>query len=296
MSLPEFRTRAFLGGLAQPFRGMRFLLMNRGLKRFAVLPLALNVLLYVLALVVLFHYLNRWHIGVVEWDFWGPVGGWLAWAVNWLRGGLKLVLVLAALMFAFFTFTAVGMVLASPLNDMLSEKVEVAYCGPEKKLDLPFRFTLKATFLSFWDSLKILVKQLFWTIICLPFLFIPVIGFVPLFMVGSYFAGFGFLDSAMARNFLRARHKRVLTDRMFWRLVGFGASMQILFFIPLVGLLLLPVGVASGTLIYCENDWEKLLADAGVKAPVGFVPPVRESGREEPAAPPEADGAPGDGA
>lgn len=281
MALPGFKTKDFLAGLTQPFQGLAFLFANRGLKRYAVLPLVMNILLYALALAVLLWLLGRWQIQAVEWDFWGPVGGWLAWVANWLRGAVKLAAGLAALMFAFFTFTAVGMVIASPLNDLLSEKVEAVYCGSAKKLDLPFRFTLKAALLSLWDSLKNLGKQLFWTVVCLPFLLIPIVGFVPLFLVGSYFAGFGFLDSAMARNYLRARHKRLLTDRRFWRIVGFGAAMQILFFIPLVGLLLLPVGVSSGTLIYCDNDWEKLFAEAGVPPPAGFEPPKREGETEE---------------
>lgn len=272
-NIPQFRSGDFITGLTLPFKGLAFLFKNGGLKRYAILPLIANVILYILALVLLFWLIGRWQIGTVEWDFWGPVGGWLTALVNWLKGGLKILAGLVAVMVAFFSFTAVGMVLASPLNDLLSEKVENVYCGSEKKLDLPIRFTIQAALLSAWDSVKNLVKQLFFSILCLPFLLIPILGFLPLFLVGSYFAGFGYVDTAMARNFLRARHKRVLTRNRFWKILGLGVTMQILFFIPLLGLLLLPVGVTAGTLVYCGEDWKARLSDAGLDLPSGFLAP-----------------------
>lgn len=271
--IPAFDLGAFTSGLGLPLRGIRYLFAHRGLKRYAILPLVLNVLLYGLAIAVFLYFLWHWQIGQAEWEFWGPVGGWLAATVNWLGWLFKAVIAMLALTLSFFTFTGVGMVLASPLNDILSEKVEVVYFGSDKTVDMPFRFTLRAALLSVYDSLCNLCRQLFYTLLTLPFLLVPVIGFIPLFLVGSYFAGFGFIDSAMARNFLRPRHKRLLSKRRFWKIVGMGVTMQVLFFIPLVGLLLMPVGVASGTLIYCGEDWEKLLAEANLPSPSGFVPP-----------------------
>ncbi len=279
--IPDFSLGDFTRGLALPFRGAGFLVKNRGLKRYAVLPLVLNVLLYALALTVFFYFLWNWNVGTVEWQFWGPVGGWLAAAVNWMGWLLKLVVAMLSLGAAFFTFTGVGMVLASPLNDILSEKTELVCTGQEGKLAMPLRFTTKAAFLSVYDSLGNLVRQLLFTILALPFLLVPLVGFVPLFLVGGYFAGFGFIDSAMARNFLRAPHKKLLADRRFWELIGFGVAMQACFAVPFVGMLLMPVGVVAGTLVYCGEDWEKLLAGAGVKAPAGFQPP-KKAGAEAP--------------
>lgn len=271
--IPAFNLRDLTRGLALPFRGAAYLLTHRGLKRYAALPLILNIILYIAAGMVFFHFLWNWQVSQVAWEFWGPVGGWLASAANWMGWMVKLVIAMLALGAAFFTFTAVGMVIASPLNDLLSEKVEVVYTGGVEKLDLPFRFTTKAAFLSVFDSLRNLVVQLACTLAALPFLLVPVAGFLPLFLVGGYFAGFGFLDAAMARNFLRPPQKSLLAGKRFWEILGFGIAMQGLFAIPLVGLLLMPVGVASGTLIYCSEDWEKLFADAGMKSPAGFMPP-----------------------
>lgn len=273
-NVPGFSIAEFTTGFGLPFRAVKYLFTHRGLKRYAALPLLLNIILYAFALTVSFYLLWNWQIGQVAWEFWGPVGGWLASAINWMGWLVKLVVAMLTLGVAFFTFTAVGMVVASPLNDILSEKVEVVYCGSDSKLSMPIRFTTKAAMLSLYDSLRTLGKQLLFTIAALPFLLIPLIGFVPMFMVGAYFAGFGFLDSAMARNYLRPQHKKLITDRRFWVIVGFGVAMQVLFAIPFMGILLMPVGVTGGTLVYCGEDWKKLFADAGMKYPEGFQPPV----------------------
>ncbi len=272
-SIPAFEFSAFRRGLTLPFRGARFLLANKGVKRYAVLPLIANVILYGIALTVFIYFLWNWNIYEVTWDFLGPVGRWLSHVVNWMGWLIKFVIAMVALAAAFFTFTAVGMALASPLNDMLSEKTEAMIVGGVERVDMPFRFTVRAALLSFGDSLWNLIKQLCYTIIVLPFLFIPVVGFIPLFLVGGYFAGFGFLDSSMARNFLRPRHKNLLASERFWEILGFGACMQALFAIPFVGMLLMPVGVVAGTILYCSGDWDRLLAKAGLDRPTGFTPP-----------------------
>lgn len=279
-NLPPFNLSEFTRGLALPLRGAAYLVRNRGLKRYAILPLLANILLYMLALAIFFWFLWHWQVGQVAWEFWGPVGGWLAAAVNWMGWMLKLVVAMVALAASFFTFTAVGMALASPLNDILSEKVELVYCRTDAKIDLPFRFTAKAALLSFYDSLYNLAKQLLFTLLSLPFLLIPLVGFLPMLFVGAYFAGFGYIDSAMARNYLRRRHKKLLSETRFWEIVGFGIAMQAAFAIPLLGMLLMPVGVTAGTLIYCAADWEKLFHDSGMPLPSGFVPPKREEGEE----------------
>lgn len=272
---PSFEFSAFVRGIGLPFRGMRFLLAGRGLKRYATLPLIANVVLYAAAITVFLYFVWNWNVYEVNWTFLGPVGGWLSAVVNWMGWLVKLVVVMLGLAAAFFTFSGVGMALASPLNDILSEKVEGAYLGGIQRMQLPFRFTFKAALLSIGDSLRNVGRQLVYTILVLPFLLIPVVGFIPLFLVGAYFAGFGFLDCAMARNFLRPKHKRLLVGKHFWEVLGFGAMMQALFAIPFFGMLLMPVGVTSGTILYCSEDWLQLLRDANMPVPDGFVPPVK---------------------
>jgi len=119
----------------------------------------------------------------------------------------------------------------------------------------------------------ILLRQVFWTVVVLPFIFVPVIGMIPLFVVTAWFSGLGFVDTAMGRNYLRNRHKATALKERRWQVFGLGLAMELLFMIPLVGLLMLPLGVVAGTIIYCQCDWKRLLSEAGLDEPHGFVPP-----------------------
>ncbi len=273
--MPELTpAQAFWRGFALPLQAARFLAQTRGVKRYAVLPLIFNAFLYACVMVLAVYLIYEWEWGGYQWDFWGGFGAWLSEASNWLLAALKWILLLPLVfLFSYFTFTVVGMVIASPLNDILSERVERALCQPRAAPGLPLRLTLTATLLSVMDSLLIVLKQAFFSVLVLPLLLIPVVGVLPLFLVTAYFAGLGFLDVGMARNFLRHRHKRPVIQERRWEILGLGAAMELLFMIPLAGLLLLPVGVSAGTLLYCGVDWEKVFRDNALPEPLGFVAP-----------------------
>lgn len=277
------RSPGFVNGFFLPFRAARVLLANRGVKRYAILPLLFNAFVYGVAILVFFYFVWEWDWIEPTWVFWGPVGGWLAWFASSIVESFKLLLLLPlAFVIAYFTFTSVGMILASPFNDMLSERVERALCTEREQIDVPIVLTLKATIFSIVDSLLIVLRQLGFTLLVAPLLLIPVIGFAPLFLVSAYFAGLGFVDTGMARNMLRNRHKRLLLRERRWQILGFGVAMQLLFLVPLMGMLLLPVGVTAGTMIYAGFDWAEALRKEDLQPPEGFIAPViRSSPRNE---------------
>ena len=268
------RLADFAGGLHLPFRGAALLLGRRGLRRYAALPFLVNVVLYVLAFGLFVSVLWSWNFEPVAWDFWGPAGRWLSGFVNRLDWLMKLVAAILALAVAFFTFTGVGMVLASPFNDLLSERVEATVAGregsgPAASLASGFGQTFRNVGHSFLN----LFLQIFFTLPTLPLLLIPGIGFLPLLLVSGWFAGYGFVDISMARHCFRLRHKRLAMGRLFWKTLGFGLAMQVCFAVPVIGLLLLPAGVAAGTIAFVEENWRALFARSGVSPPPSFSRP-----------------------
>ena len=136
--------------------------------------------------------------------------------------------------------------------------------------------TLKGTIYSLWGSLVIALTQIACALLVLPLVLVPVVGFVPLFVVNAYFTGLGFFDVGVARNLLRMPHKRAMLSEHRWQVLGLGVSMQLLFMLPLVGLLMLPLGVTAGTMLYCDCDWAGVLKKRGLLFPPGFHPPQRE--------------------
>jgi len=265
---------AFINGFCKPILAIGFLLSTRGVKRFAVLPLIVNFLVYILVFSLLIWLISGINFAVGDWSFWGPVGGWLSSAINFTLGPLKwIVAIPVMLIMAYFSFTIVGMIIASPFNDMLSARVERALTDSRDDVKLPLMTTGKLMVMGILDGLAILGRELVVIVLVLPFLLVPVVGFLPLFFVAAYFSGLGYFDYSMARNNLRNRHKWPVTRNHRWEMLGMGVMMELLFLIPFVNLLIMPLGVVGGTMLYCDIDWEKELAAAGLEEPAGFSPP-----------------------
>lgn len=263
----------FLEGFVLPMRGLRLLLNTPGLKRVAVLPVLVNMLLWSLCFFGLFWLLWNWDIPDVSWTFFDPVGPWLASAVNTLGEAGKWLLFPVALVVSWFTFTTVGFVVASPFNDILSARLEAALCRPVEQRKTSVLVTTQQTMTSLLDSARLAGRQGSWTLLCLPLLFVPLLGSLPLFVVTAHFTGLSFLDAAMARNNLRDRHKHLGWDRLRWQLLGLGVAMELLFLIPFLGMVVMPAGVCAGTWLYCHLDWKDLMTQSGGSIPPGFIPP-----------------------
>lgn len=268
-------TNAFRGGFFLPLRAARLLLANRGLKRYAVLPLLVNVFIYLgvftLAIYTLWNVeLEGWH-----WEFWGETGSRLSTAIDESLFAIKWIVALPLLfVFSYFTFTIFGMIVASPFNDLLSARVESKMDPSQQRDDLSFFAGLPHMLYCLWEAVIMTSKQLLAMLLVFPLIFIPVVGAIPLLLVTAYFSGRGLVDVAMARNYLRGPHKRALIHSSRAKIFGLGLAMELLFLIPFVGLMVLPIGVAAGTILYCQADWRKLFTDAQLQPPKGFVFPA----------------------
>jgi uncharacterized protein involved in cysteine biosynthesis len=148
------------------------------------------------------------------------------------------------------------MVLASPFNDLLSEKVEHVVFEGDHKLQMTTQVWAKATLFSLIASIKIAAKQAVMMIITIPFILIPFVGFLPFFLVTAYFTGLGFYDICLARNLLNANERKLQLNNMGWQLFGLGVFIELLFMIPFVGMIVLPLGVVASTLLYCNKKKE----------------------------------------
>ena len=268
------RTSGLMAGFLLPVSAAGFLLVRRGIKRWAVMPLVANVVVYGLVIAAAVYLLTVWE-PTFAFDSDSAFSVWLGNTLTKSFHALKwVVFVPAVMVISYFTFTTVGMVVATPFNDVLSHRTEFRLTHPGDRSATTMRYEFVTMLTSVRDAIGILIRQVFWTILALPFLLIPIVGFLPLFLVTAWFGGVAFLDTAMSRNYLRNRHKKVVLKSRRWQILGLGVAMELLFMIPFVGLLVLPIGVIAGTMIYCQCDWNRLLREAKLDTPNGFVAPV----------------------
>ena len=272
--------KQFVEGFSLPLKACKILIKYKGLKRVAILPLLVNTTLFSALIGFAIYLINLVDVpGDVTWDFWGKVGSWCAIAFNYIsdffEGFLKwLVMLPLTFIICYYVFAMVGIVIASPFNDILSERVERVICSPREAIILPFSAKIKLMILSIWDSLRIVMMQLVCTLLCLPFIFIPIVGSIPLITVTAWFTGLGYFDVSLARNNLRSRHKKKSFRLNKWRIFGLGFCMECLFMIPFLNLFFLPIAVTAGTYLYCSFDWEKYFEENGLESPVAYQAPI----------------------
>ena len=101
-------------GVTALFEGFR-LLLTPGLKRFVLVPLTVNILVFIALMITLIGAMGGWVIAAAEY-----LPDWLDW-LTWLIQPLAFIL---ALVLFVFGFTVINGFIAAPFYGLLAEKVE----------------------------------------------------------------------------------------------------------------------------------------------------------------------------
>lgn len=246
------RTLSFVGCMMLPGQAAGLLLRHRGLRAVAALPMLVNIVLYVALMALAFWWIARWEPSWLrEWHESGVVGlaaGWVVAVAKWAVAAPVVLVVV------YFTFTTVGMVIAAPFNDVLSGRVEAVLSTGASDEAASMQAWTRQMVATTIGSIRLLMLQILLSLLVLPFLLIPVVGFLPLFLVTAYFGGLAMIDVAVARHDPTVgRLRRVLPGRR-WQALALGVGTELLFFVPLVAMLVLPLGVIAGTMLYVMWD------------------------------------------
>jgi CysZ protein len=240
----------FSRGFFAPFRSVRILRSNPRLIQYILIPFLINTLVFSGAV-----YLGLDFFGstVVEYI---PQGEAWYWSVlYWL---LWSVAVLLTAVLVFFSFTVVGNLLASPFNDLLSERTEEVLSGAVN--DQPFalgRFFSDALQTVLMEAKKMWIFVVIMVFI-LPLNLIPGIGnsiyTVLAVSLTLFFLCFEYLGFVLVRKrkFFREQ-KSYIFGRKFLML-GFSCGVMALLTIPFFQLLCIPLAVIGVTRLWCEEE------------------------------------------
>ena len=240
----------FSKGFFYPFRAFRFINRHKKLYLYIFIPFCITVAVLSLFLSLGFTFFQQTIIHYI------PQGE--AWYWHILSGILWLFAVLITAVLVFFGFTAIGNLIASPFNDLLSEKTEEILTG--RMSDEPFSLA------AFWQNSRIIlfteVKKI--SIFLLGMLGLFILNLLP--VIGSLLYGFlsifwtilflaveycGFL---FARRQLSYQEQRRIVLANFAMLLGFGSGLFCILAIPFFQLLCIPLGVVGATsLLLNEN-------------------------------------------
>lgn len=240
--------KEILSGITSYANALSFLTRHR-LLRFFVVPgliggLILIGILWGIILLVknpLSHLLEK----LVSWIPIEAVSHFLVNQMDWLA-------VLLLIGMGFILFKNLLIAIMSPFMSPLSEKIERIVKG-EAAINVPF--SLNRILFDTWRGLRInfrnIIKEILYTLILLIFGLIPIFSFISaalIFIIQSYYAGFGNLDYTLERRFSVKDSVSFVRDHKGLAL-GNGAVFMLLLFIPVIGILIAPpLATAASTL------------------------------------------------
>lgn len=244
--------KQFAVGTRYAFAGFHYLWQHPRLISYALLPM----LVQLAVLVALLSYFGshfgdffRWLSGWVQvWHVQTPDTFWLK-TINFFLWGFtelfRILVFVIGLIFVSIAGFVVGMILTSPLNDLLSEKTEATIRTPQ---------TAPFTLSYLWHLIRgEFLKSIFLILIPISILIlnlIPVIGTIIYVVLSALFGmwamGIAYIDYPASRTQLGFRGRFSFYWRHFATISGFG----IIFFIPFFNFIFSSPLVVGSTLLY----------------------------------------------
>lgn len=235
-----------------PIVGMRYLLngfnliTQRGLRRFVVIPLLINIAIFVGLFFLLGHFMqvfNQWFTQLLP--------AWL----HWLQGVLWIFFFLGFFIIIVYAFVTVANLVSAPFNSFLAEKVELYLTGnlvEERSLlenikDIPRIIGRQLFILGYYIPRIFMILVLF---------LVPVIHLIApllLFLFNAWFMAMTYLDYPTDNHRIPIHQVRVWMEMNKATSLGFGASILIFSMLPLVNCLVIPAAVAGATQFWVEK-------------------------------------------
>lgn len=239
---------SFSRGFGYPLRAVGFLLKRPRLLKYLAIPFVINLLVFSLSVYFgldLFETLLDAYVPENE-VWYGMILYYLAWVVALL---LTTVVV-------FFSFTVIGNLIASPFNELLSERVEALQVGrqPDERFSVG-RFWKEAKY-----ALLVEVKKLAVFSICMLLLLfvglVPGVGQIVYAILAPAFTLFFLVVEYMAFVLMRkqlsfAQQRRYITSRPIL-MTGFACCVFCMLAIPFVQFFCIPLAVVGATLLWCD--------------------------------------------
>lgn len=229
-----------ISGAGYLLQGIR-LIARPGLRRFVLIPLLINILVFSAAI----------YAGIAQFEglmalLESQLPSWLGW-LEWL---IWPIFILILLVLVFYSFSLVANLIASPFNGLLAEKVELMLTGQSLDQGNDYRRMLAELLPTLFDETVKILYALLWAIPFLVLLFIPVVGPVLWFLYTAWILAVQYSDYPMGNHGLKFREmRRRLRSRRSLSL-GFGAAAAGLGMVPVLNFILMPSAVAGATAMW----------------------------------------------
>jgi CysZ protein len=196
------------------------------------------------------HFVHPW----LDHAFFASQNRWMGF-LGWLLG---VILWLALFGLVLFSFVPMATLIASPFNDILSEKVERIYAGLTVRERFSWRDMARAIAIGLHASLRLTLATLLLLGCALLLHVIPAIGSVLATALSAAitirFLSLQFTAYSMDRRFYSYAQRRDFLRRHRARTLGLGTMAFLVMMVPVVNALFIPISAIAGTLLFCDTQ------------------------------------------
>ncbi|WP_417762825.1 sulfate transporter CysZ [Shewanella sp.] len=223
------------------------LIKQPGLRRFVVVPLLCNLVLFAGALMLAINYLSQLMQSVDA-----SVPSWL----DWISFLLWPLLIIAILIVFSFIFSAIMNWIAAPFNGLLAEKVEQLLTGKplytggamDAVKDLPRVFGRE------WQKLKYYLPR---ALLVLILFFIPVVGQtvfpVVWFIFSAWMMAIQYCDYPFDNHKVTFADMKQALLRTRGSSMSFGVAVTLFSMVPIVNFIVMPVAICGATAMWVDK-------------------------------------------
>jgi CysZ protein len=230
-------------GAGYLLEGIR-LIAKPGLRRFVMVPLIVNVLVFSAGIAAGV----SWFRGFVGWMD-SRIPSWLQW-LDWVLWPL---FVLLLLLLVFYGFGLLANLIAAPFNSLLAEQVERHLTGQPLDQEGGIKRMLRELLPTLLDELKKILYALALAVPFLLLLWVPVVGALLWLFYTSWVLAVQYADYPMGNHGLKLREMRKRLKERRWTSLGFGAATAGLGMVPVLNFIAMPAAVAGATALWVRE-------------------------------------------
>ena len=235
----------FSRGFFYPFRAGTFIKNHPVLLKYIIVPFLINFALLSLAVYWGLSFFNSVVVHYI------PQGEAWYWVI--LSYFLWILAILMTMVLVFFGFTVTGAVIASPFNDILSEKTEGILTGNTPEEPFKLRLFLKDALQTVKDESKKIIIFVILMLLLLPLNLIPG-GTLPYSILSVlltiFFLVVEYTGYIFARKHLTFKDQRHFIFSQKFLMLGFGLGIMGVLAVPFLQFLCIPLGVVGATLLW----------------------------------------------
>ena len=235
-------------GMGYFFKGFE-LIQLKGIRRFVLIPLLINIFFFSVAFYFMFRELEHYMTILIGW-----LPNWLSWVSSVLW---PLAVITILIIFSFIFSTAANW-LAAPFNGLLSEKIE-SLLLKEKMLesspvdggmidivkDIPRTLTRELQKLTYYLPRAIGFFILLWIL--------PVIGQVLWFLFVAWMMAVQYKDYPFDNHKIPFSVMKQTIQQHKSLSYSFGVSVTVFSMLPLVNLVVMPVAICGATALWVDH-------------------------------------------